>query len=150
MPVSFELSIKSKEMLKSLPPKLKKGIMSGVKESMKGVEKSVKKQFGSAGSIKNRTGFLMKSIRAGKVHQVSNDIIVSSVGSNAIYAAIHEFGGVITPKAGGYLKFLSDTGWVSVRKVVIPKRPYFAPGVKKAIPSIKRAIDKMVEKELSR
>jgi len=47
------------------------------------------------------------------------------VGSNLIYAAIHQVGGVIRAKGGGFLKFnIPGVGWRQVRQVTIPARPY--------------------------
>lgn len=46
-------------------------------------------------------------------------------GANRIYAAIHQFGGVIRAKAGGALKFLLPGGGFAVVKAVrMPDRPY--------------------------
>jgi phage virion morphogenesis protein len=50
-----------------------------------------------------------------------------AVGSNKVYAAIHQFGGVIRPKkAGGLLIFRTAGGevWGAARQVTIPARPY--------------------------
>jgi phage virion morphogenesis protein len=47
------------------------------------------------------------------------------VGSNLIYAAIHQVGGIIRAKAGGMLTFnIPGVGWRRVAKVTIPARPY--------------------------
>lgn len=48
------------------------------------------------------------------------------VGTNRIYAGIHQFGGVIKPKtAGGTLRFqLAGGAFVAVKKVTMPKRPF--------------------------
>jgi phage virion morphogenesis protein len=47
------------------------------------------------------------------------------VGTNLIQAAILQKGGVIRPKAGGYLTFqIPGVGWRRVRQVTIPARPY--------------------------
>jgi phage gpG-like protein len=135
-------------LLMKLPEKLRDGILKGAKESAKKIEKSVKDQIGSAGSIKNRTGFLRKSIKIGKIKENSSDQVVIPIGSDAIYAGIHEFGGVITPRVGTYLKFRGDKGWKTVKSVVIPPRPYFRPGIEKAAPSIKDALIKNVHKEI--
>jgi len=49
----------------------------------------------------------------------------TEVGSNLIYAAIHQFGGIIRAKAGGYLTFqIPGVGWRRVASVAIPARPY--------------------------
>lgn len=47
------------------------------------------------------------------------------VGSNVIYAGIHQTGGDIVPKNGDALAFgLPDGGYAVVGKVTIPARPY--------------------------
>lgn len=47
------------------------------------------------------------------------------IGSNLIYAAIHQTGGEIVPKSGGALRFRLATGqYVVAGKVTIPARPY--------------------------
>ncbi|PZQ45162.1 MAG: phage virion morphogenesis protein [Micavibrio aeruginosavorus] len=45
-------------------------------------------------------------------------------GTNLIYAAIHQFGGIIRPKNGGVLVFQGLNGFVFTKKVTIPARPY--------------------------
>jgi phage virion morphogenesis protein len=46
-------------------------------------------------------------------------------GVNAIYAEIHQFGGKITAKGGGMLKFKAPDGNdIYVKSVTIPPRPY--------------------------
>ncbi len=47
-----------------------------------------------------------------------------SVGSNKIYAAVHQFGAVIKPVHGKYLSFHLAGGLVHVAQVTIPARPY--------------------------
>lgn len=47
------------------------------------------------------------------------------VGSNVIYAAVHQTGHTITAKAGGALHFaLPGGGYATVGSVTIPARPY--------------------------
>lgn len=46
------------------------------------------------------------------------------VGTNKAYAAIHQFGGVITPKKGKYLVFKIGDSWIMTDKVEIPARPF--------------------------
>jgi phage virion morphogenesis protein len=46
------------------------------------------------------------------------------VGSNRIYARIHQEGGVIRAKGGGALRFPLGDGYVTVKSVTIPARPY--------------------------
>jgi phage virion morphogenesis protein len=47
-----------------------------------------------------------------------------AVGTNKIYAAIHQFGGTIVPRNGDFLAFRMGGKVVFARKVVIPARPY--------------------------
>lgn len=50
----------------------------------------------------------------------------ATVGSPMEYAAIHQFGGVITPDKKQALHFqLADGHWVTVKSVTMPARPYF-------------------------
>ena len=49
-------------------------------------------------------------------------------GSNKVYAAIHQFGGVIQPKAAKALVFRLGGRLVHARRVTIPARPYLGFG----------------------
>lgn len=46
------------------------------------------------------------------------------VGTNVIYAAIHQFGGTIVPKNASHLVFRLATGVVLAKSVTLPARPY--------------------------
>jgi len=46
------------------------------------------------------------------------------IGTNVIYAAIHQFGGVIRPKSAKKLAFRTPDGLRLVDQVTIPARPY--------------------------
>ena len=47
-----------------------------------------------------------------------------SVGTNKVYGAIHQFGGTIRPKNAKALRFRLAGGFVFVKQVRIPARPY--------------------------
>ncbi|WP_142850988.1 phage virion morphogenesis protein [Telmatospirillum sp. J64-1] len=48
-----------------------------------------------------------------------------SVGTNVVYAAIHQFGGRIEAKSGRALTFpLPGGGWATVKAVAMPARPF--------------------------
>ncbi len=71
------------------------------------------------GKILSLTARLQRSIEK----HVTDDAVM--VGSNLVYALIHQMGGTITPKNGQYLKFKTQGGqWVQVREITIPARPY--------------------------
>jgi len=49
----------------------------------------------------------------------------ASIGTNKLYAAIHQFGGVIKPKKSAWLTFeIPGVGFRRVAQVTIPARPY--------------------------
>jgi phage virion morphogenesis protein len=58
-----------------------------------------------------------------------------AVGTNLVYGAIHQFGGVIVPRSASALVFRMGGHLVFARKVTIPARPYLgvSPGDQKTI-----------------
>lgn len=55
------------------------------------------------------------------------------VGTNVIYAPIHEFGGEIRPKSKPYLTFKIGGQWVRVKSVKIKPKPYMTPAFERLI-----------------
>ncbi len=55
---------------------------------------------------------------------------VINVGTNLVYAAIHEYGGIIRPKVKQFLRFVIDGRVIFAKAVQIPARPYLRPGYK--------------------
>lgn len=58
------------------------------------------------------------------------------VGTNLVYAQIHDKGGIIRPKKKKYLRFKINGRWVMAKKVRIPKykgRGYLTPAFKKLV-----------------
>lgn len=71
------------------------------------------------GKILSDTAGLQRSIDSA----VTSDSVY--VGTNKKYAGPHQFGAVIKPKNGKYLKFKTPGGgWVSVKQVTIKKRAF--------------------------
>lgn len=54
--------------------------------------------------------------------QAGNDW--ARVGTNVVYAAIHQLGGTIVPKAASHLVFRLASGLVLAKSVTLPARPY--------------------------
>jgi len=52
------------------------------------------------------------------------------IGSNVVYAAIHNYGGEIKAKNKPYLVFNIDGNWIRTTSVMIPARHYFDDAVK--------------------
>jgi phage gpG-like protein len=66
-----------------------------------------------------KSGTLRRSIRITNIGGTS-----VSVGSDRVYAAIHQMGGTIEGKP--YLRFkVPGGGWVTVSRVTMPARPFF-------------------------
>jgi len=61
-------------------------------------------------------------LRDSITHEADGETV--RVGTNVVYAAIHQFGGEITPKRGSHLVFKVGDGFVRVSRVEIPARPY--------------------------
>lgn len=64
------------------------------------------------------SGRLMGSLS----HRASGNTVV--VGTNVIYAGIHQFGGTILPKSKRALSFIIGDRRVIARKVTVPARPF--------------------------
>lgn len=74
------------------------------------------------------TGNLMNSINTRVMSTKANAVTVA-VGTNVIYAAIHEFGGTIKAKNKPFLAFVIDGKFIMTKSVYIPPRPYMRPAV---------------------
>lgn len=74
--------------------------------------------------IKRNSRILTESGRLrGSINEASgNDW--ARVGTNLIYAGVHQFGATIRPKAASHLVFRLATGVVLAKSVTIPARPY--------------------------
>jgi len=80
-----------------------------------------------AGNVLNViTGRLRTSVFARALGDSGLEI---GAGSGVTYARIHEFGGTISAKGGGWLRFKGSRGWATVKSVYIPARPYVRPTV---------------------
>ncbi|MGB0683402.1 MAG: phage virion morphogenesis protein [Magnetovibrionaceae bacterium] len=65
-------------------------------------------------------------LRDSLTHEASPDQV--SVGSNLVYAGIHNFGGEIRPKNGKALRFGGGNNTRIVAKVTMPQRQYLGVG----------------------
>lgn len=146
----FDIKIKVEGLkgIKELPDEWRSGLVLGFRHAMLMVEGRAKSSFGKAGMIKARTGHYRRSIST-KVRDTGRDVIGTLAG-NVIYAAIHEFGGTIFPKKGKYLRFPINGSWVSVKKVVIPKRPLLAPAIAENLDEVGRIITDRIVKEMNK
>ncbi|MCE1186213.1 MAG: phage virion morphogenesis protein [Rhodocyclales bacterium] len=59
-------------------------------------------------------------------------VLCGILGSNLVYARIHELGGTVKAVRAKYLRFRTQGRWVSKRQVTIPARPYLRPALEHA------------------
>jgi len=95
-----------------------------------------------------RTNRLRSSIQksAGNRIDVTSSGISGTVGTNVVYAKIHEYGGVIKPKTKKALKFKIGNTWVTTKQVKMPKRPYMKPSLREKTGDILRFFSEDVQK----
>lgn len=92
------------------------------------------------------TGKLQDAIVAQEPVQKTNGTWQVRVGIQrtrkaAVYARIHNVGGIILPVKGKYLVFVGQDGkLVFARRVRIRRKLYFSTGVKNAMPEVRAAI----------
>lgn len=129
----LKISIEAKG-IERLGSKFASALSKAMQKSAFVIEANIKKRFGTPGNLKVRTGKLRRSIRT-----IITDKSVS-VGTNVVYAPIHEYGGIIRPKNYQYLTFKSQYGWIRAKKVTMPARPFMKPGTEQSIPQIKEII----------
>ena len=89
-----------------------------------------------------RTGTLRRSIHTETVSSSSESAAVA-VGTDVVYAAIQEFGGIVTPKVANALVFQvppKSGHWVNVQMVEIPAHPYLRPALDENLDRIENEI----------
>lgn len=73
-----------------------------------------------------QSGNLLNSIQEAELHIGKKSYV--TFGPHAVYAAIHEFGGVIRATHAPFLVFMTKDGkLVRTKSVTIPARPYIRP-----------------------
>jgi phage gpG-like protein len=105
-------------------------------------------------NINNRglidTGNLINSVMEDEFYAGQKNAWVT-VGPHVVYAAIHEFGGVIRPTNGPYLVFQTKDGvWHATTSVTIPARPYVRPAIDEHTPDIVYAMGVVMKGEIEK
>jgi len=72
-------------------------------------------------------------------------------GPSVLYAAIHEFGGIIVPVAAKMLSWIGDTGErIFANLVQIPARPYMRPAVDENEDRVVKAVEAEIKRQLDK
>jgi len=80
-------------------------------------------------TLARQTARLARSIHGEVIRRARK--IRAYLGSNVIYARIHEKGGTIEPRNAPYLAFTAGGKFFQLKKVKMPKRPYLWPTVER-------------------
>ena len=140
---SPELKAKLKGLSDALRTKLGAAAKRGAVKVQKKAWENITEKF-QRGT--HRTGDLKNYIKAEQTSQVA-----AVVGTDLVYAAIHEFGGTIVPRTAKALVFQTrDGNWVRTQKVRIPKRPYLYPAADSERDKIIAEFTELIETELEK
>jgi phage gpG-like protein len=111
--------------------------------------------------VLNTTGKSTGNLRRGVTVIPRKSELAAEVGPQAVYGAIHEFGGTIVPRTAKALAFWAPgsvvkggarknvgaaSHFVITQKVTMPKRPYLLPSLQAVEPRIPELTLKIVER----
>ena len=119
------------------------GIYSAVVKACSLIEIRAKTHHLAGHTLKARTHRLQHSVKS-LVYHFSNTVI-GRVGSPVVYAAIHEYGGIIRRKNAKYLVFRIEGKFVRTKKVTMPARRWLSKSVEDVKPQIERIFGREVE-----
>lgn len=115
-------------------------ILAGAKTAAVYGEARIKERL-SGVVLRYRSGAGRRSVRSEVIPRSDDvEIVFTAGGEKAPYMPIHETGGTILPRRGPYLTFKTASGWVSTKKVTMPRRPYMRPSALEALVVLRRAI----------
>lgn len=118
-------------------------IYNAVVRSCSLVETRAKTHHLAGATLKARSHRLQRSVKS-SVKRLLNKV-TGRVGSPVVYAAIHEFGGIIRPKNAKYLVFQIDGKWIRTKKVTMPKREWLSKSLNDVKPQIERIFGREIE-----
>ena len=142
-----------------------KAIRDALELAARHVQGEAKRQVNLGGSdhLKYVSGNLQRSI----VLQMTGGGLTAVVGTNLVYARIHEYGGVIKPKKpGGFLVFRVETmqsigqyrssrrkdttmsNVIFAKKVTMPARPYLGPAMEIQKANVERTFERRIRELL--
>lgn len=98
------------------------------------------------------TGGLPLNVRSGRlrgsvttrISKKSSGSLSGAVGSNVIYAPVHEYGAEIRAKNAEYMTFKYKGMWYRLKEVTIPKRPWLGPAFESNVTRINQVFGRDV------
>lgn len=126
-------------------PKVTAGVQKAVMDlALSVTRKTMTKLTGDV--LQVRSGTLRRSIHP--EYDFTADKAVAIIGTNTIYARIHEYGGVILPKTKKALKFKIGDKWVITKRVVMPERSFLRTALRETVPEIEAVLKAAVANSL--
>ena len=126
--VKFKLTFTDKDLMRRLN-KVEKSIRSDAAKGLRAAQNyliaNIKTYYIDNSGLHVDTGNLINSITEDEIQLGKTSWI--TFGPHAVYAAIHEFGGVIRATHAPYLVFMIDGNLIRTKSVTIPARPYIRP-----------------------
>lgn len=128
------------------PPELHRALEAGLVDSANRVVSIAKRKYlrgprpGKLGVV---TGSLLRSLRVDR----RGLPFAVEIGSDLVYAPVHEFGATIRPRKAEYLHFKTrDGAWVRTKEVTIPARPFLQPALDDATPEFEQIFAKAIRR----
>jgi len=166
----YSIKLEGAEELRRRMTHIKGGFAKVIREALKlaalHVEAEAKRQVSLGGRehLKVGTG---GRLRDSLTTQIMAGGLTAYVGTNLVYARIHEYGGVIKPKKpGGFLVFRVETmqnigqyrssrrkdttmsNVIFAKKVTMPARPYLGPSMAIQRPNVERTFERRIRELL--
>ena len=132
------------EKIAQMPEVARKALWQAGWEAVRNIQQN----YLSGSPLHVRTNNLRGSIHAEPPEGTWPTLSVT-IGTNVIYAAIHEYGGDIFPVRAKALHFVIDGKHVFTKHVKMPMRPYMRPGVETAGPRMAEIIGSIIKEGLS-
>jgi phage gpG-like protein len=144
MKIKIEYTKESQGFIESLPAKLRGIASKGFKAALLDIESRSKTQGFKGGRehLNVRSGHLRRNIYSRTISE-----FVGEVGNPLVYAAIHQYGGIIRPVRAKALHFKTRSGnWVTTKLVRMPARQFLLVNEKRFV----RVMNDKIEKELDK
>jgi phage gpG-like protein len=143
MNVQFNGADDTRYGIKRIGDSIPKSNYTAVVEVCSLVETRAKTHHLTGATLNYRTHRLQQSVKS--IVYPAYSFVRGRVGSPVVYAAIHEFGGVIRPKKAKFLSFQIDGKWIRTKQVTMPKRPWLMNSLEDVKPQIESIFGRQVE-----
>jgi phage gpG-like protein len=141
--VKVEGADEAREGMKRMADAMPGSIYAAVVESCALVQKQAQTVHLAGATLNYRTHRLQQSVKMDV--RTDGKKVVGRVGSAVVYAAIHEFGGVIVPKNAKFLCFQIEGRWIRTKKVTMPAREWLLKSVTDVQDKIEEIFGRKVE-----